>query len=218
MKRIVFEGRMASVYPDGIEVEGETAAECIALLGSFPGFRSSDPGEHMVVLPDFGSKDSLYAKTNREVIRLVEVVGGAGGKVGMFLIVVIGIVLIATGVGAPAGGYLIGGVAVSGSTLVAVGAMLVLNGVVALLTPAPETKEYEADGKSNYLNAGSSNTTRAGTRIALILGRRKVGGQVLSFNVTATNMSAPSAAPAHGDGGFSTVVDSNYESYFDNTR
>lgn len=188
MKKIVFEGgRPAEMYPNGIEVEGQSAGECLTALGNFPGFRREDGVQYQVRLPDFQSRDAIFEPTEIEVIRVVEIVEGAGGKVGAFLMVVIGVILIATGVGAPAGTSLVMGGTMTASAAIAMGAMMVLQGVIALMAPSPNKSSGASGEKSNYLNAAGGNTTAIGTRISMVFGRHKVSGHILSFNVNATN-------------------------------
>lgn len=194
MKRIVFRGYLADMYPDGIQVEGDSAAECLSALQMFPGFRESDGVKHTVVLPHFGSRDALYEKTLHSEIHVAPVVLGAGGK-GSFLLIAVGIFLIATGWGAPAGATVLGGTMLA-TTAVSIGVVLVLNGVIGLLSPQPELNSSAGGGeeRSNYL-AANRNTARAGTRIPLLFGRRRVWGHFLSFNVSTGNKPAAVAPP-----------------------
>lgn len=186
MKLIRFHGHLNALYPDGIKVEGDSAAECISALQFYPGFRESDGVTHQVILPAFGSRDALYDKTDQEIIEVHPLVEGAGGKVGMYLQIIIGVVLIATGWGAGAGTTVLG---MSGSTAVMMGAMMVLGGITSLLMPQPKLDTTGTENnRSNYLSA-NKNTVKIGTRIPLIFGRRKWYGHYLSFNVTAMDKS-----------------------------
>lgn len=198
MKKIVFDGHLRDMYPEGICVEGDSPAECLSALANFPGFREEDGVRHDVILPDYLSRDALYARTDREVIRVSSIVAGAGGKLGQFLQIAIGVLLVVVGTitGIP--------------QLVSLGVMMILQGVVGLLMPQPEIqKAGGTEEKSSYLS-GTKNTVRIGTRIPLIYGRRKVFGHYLSFNVTATNMPQPGAPSETPDGGFSSTTDSEY--------
>lgn len=194
MKQIVFSGYLREMYPDGIRVEGATAYECVSALRLYPGFRETDGVQHTVILPDFGSKDALTEKTDKEVIRIEPMIVGASGRGGQFLMVVVGIILIATGYGAGAGSNMVFGGAMQASTAVSMGVMLVLNGVVGLMSPQPEPDTDDKDAKSNKLSA-NRNTTKIGTRVGLLFGRRKVWGHILSFNVSATTLPPPVLLP-----------------------
>lgn len=189
--KILFNGpNLGKHYPQGVEVAGDTVMECMTALQNFPGFRREDKASYQVVIPGFGSRDSLLEKTEVQTIEVVEILEGAGGKAGTFLMVAVGVFLIATGVGAP-GGVALLGTTIAASTLVSVGAMLVLQGVIALLTPAPERKSGDKEERSNYLSGAGRNTVRIGTRIPLVFGRVKLYGHYLSYNVTATDLIKP---------------------------
>lgn len=192
MKLIRFHGELKLLYPEGIQVEGASAAECISALQNFPGFRESDGVTHQVFLPDFQSRDAIYDRTDREIIEVHPMIEGGGGKWGAYLQIIIGVVLIATGWGAGAGTQILG---MNISTLTLTGALMVLGGVTALLMPQPklDTKGKE-DNRSNYLNA-NKNTVKIGTRIPLLFGRRKWYGHYLSFNVTAAEKGQPLTQP-----------------------
>lgn len=216
MKRIVFKGYLADLYPDGIYIEGDSAAECLTGLSAYPGFGGKEGVKHTVALPHFQSRDALYEKTLHEEIYVVPVVAGAGGKGGNFLLIAVGIFLIATGWGAAAGATVLGGTMLA-STAVSIGVMLVLNGVVGLLSPQPEVRSGGAgEEQSNYL-AANRNTTKVGTRIPLLFGRRRVWGHFLSFNVSAGNK--PAAVPPDRanvpEETLTFVSDSNYQSTSD---
>lgn len=192
MKLIRFHGPLKALYPDGIKVEGDSAAECISALQNYPGFRESDGVIHQVELPDFMSRDALYDRTDREIIDVVPVLEGGGGKIGTYLQIIIGVVLIFTGVGAAAGTTILG---MSTGTMVMTGALMVLGGITALLMPQPKLDTTTSENnRSNYLNA-NKNTVKIGTRVPLIFGRRRWYGHFLSFNVSAADMAQPTVAP-----------------------
>lgn len=200
MKRIVFSGHLGKMYPDGILVEGDSAAECLAGLRFYPGFRADQGDRHTVVLPHFQSRDSLYEKTDREDIIVVPVVAAAGGKGGLFQII-IGALLVVTGI------------VLNNPFLVKAGAAMILSGVVQMLMPQPELQSESDSQRSLYLPAGR-NTTKVGTRIPLLLGRRKVWGHILAFNVTATLM-PPAEKPADfPDGGKNFTVDGLFDTTY----
>ena len=193
MKLIVFSGYLRDMYPDGIKVEGASAYECVSALRLYPGFRETDGVQHTVVLPDFGSRDALTEKTDKEVIRIEPMIVGASGRGGQFLMVVVGILLIWSGYGYPAGQSVLAGAMTAGQA-VSLGVMLLLNGIVGLMSPQPEPDTDEKDAKSNKLSA-NRNTTKIGTRVGLLFGRRKVWGHILSFNVSATTLPPPVLIP-----------------------
>jgi predicted phage tail protein len=193
MKTIVFSGPLREKYPKGIEVAGESAADCIALLQNYPEF---SPGSETirVTLPDFRSRDALYAPTEREVISVVQLeenpeqFSGSGQKAAGVVQVVIGSILIAVGLytGNP--------------NLALIGASMFLGGVLNLMMKAPEKPKNENENKSNYL-AANKNTVKIGTTIPYLFGKRKVWGHLLSFNVTATNLNVGGQPYCYARGG-----------------
>ena len=189
-KLIQFHGHLKDLYPEGIRVEAQSAYEAIAALQFFEHFKPEENELIPVMLPGFQSRDALHQLTDCEVIDVHPYLGGAGGKTGMFLQIVVGVVLIATGWGAQPGAMVLGG-AMSAGTAVMTGALLVLGGVTGLLMPQPKLDTgSKEENRSNYL-AAQKNTVKIGTRIPLIFGRRKWYGHFLSFNVTATAKGAP---------------------------
>jgi predicted phage tail protein len=197
MKQIVFEsGPLALQYPDGIWLEAATAAEAISGLNGRPGFREEDGDRHAFALQQFPSRDSLYQPTAVERIVVTPVAFGAGGR-GVFQII-LGIILIIVGVLFDRSG-----------TLVRVGVALLVSGLVQALMPQPEVRrQTETDARSAYLPA-NKNTTKIGTRIPLLFGRRRVWGHILTFNVSATNLYQPSLFEGSYDDGYSGGADPN---------
>lgn len=182
MKRIVFSGYLAKMYPEGIQVEADTAAEAVTALAQWPGFRPQDNARHTVVMPQFGSRDALYERTQEPVLLIAPVQIAAGGRNGLFQ-VILGAVLIAVG-------FYLGPATPWGSGLIKVGASLAIGGVIQMLMPQPQLGSTSQEEKSAYLPAGR-NTTKVGTRIPLLFGRRRIWGHFLAINVTASNRPAP---------------------------
>lgn len=196
MKTIRFEGYLKELYPEGIKLEADSAAEAIAGLGNFPGFRRSDEVLHQVELPMFQSRDAIYARTELEEILVVPVEQGAGGKKGGILQVIIGVVLIIAAVVVT----VISGGALTplGVGLFLAGASMLLGGIMAMLMPTPKAASIGSEEKSKYIPA-NKNTVKVGTPIPILFGRRKIWGQFLSFDVDAKNLNEtfpdPSPAP-----------------------
>ena len=204
MKRIVFSGPMRNRYPNGIEVEGDSAAECLSGLQGYDGFRPGVDARISVVLPQFQSRDALYAKTQIDEILVVPVVAGAGGRNGMGQ-VILGVILVIIGAVINYGS---GGTGTAlGNAFIKAGIAMIIGGVVQMLMAQPEVMSDESE-RSKYLPSGR-NTTKVGTRISLILGRRKVWGHYLAFNVSATQLPPPNVPEELPEGGF------GFESYED---
>jgi predicted phage tail protein len=99
-----------------------------------------------------------------------------GGKNGGFFQVLIGAVLVAASFAATALGLpTIGGI------LLKVGITLMIGGVLQLLQQPP--RENDSNSKKNHYLGSPQNTTQIGTTIPILCGRRKVGGQFLSFQI-----------------------------------
>lgn len=205
MKTVVFEGPLQELYPEGIEVNAQTAADALALLENFPGLTPSDPQFH-ARLPDFPTRDSMYAVTDAKVIRVVQIeqpdpkqFSGSGQKAMALVQIVIGVIIIVASWGTGT---------MQGYAMMASGFAMVLGGIMSLMMKQPEKSKNENDPSSQYLPA-SKNTVKIGTTIPLLFGRRKVYGHLLSFNVTATNLNAPAPSnpglPTLGKGGFAGV-------------
>lgn len=197
MKLIVFSGYLQEMYPEGIRVEGDSAAECISALRNFPGFREEEGVRHTVALPHFQSRDALFSRTDMEEIHVAPLLLAAGGRNG-FGQVILGAVLIVTGLFLGS----IPGFQAAGAFLVKAGAALVIGGIIQMLMPQPSSADVKQEERSRYLPAGR-NTTKVGTRIPLLFGRRKVWGHYLAFNVSASNLYEPAPPPVIPEGGFS---------------
>lgn len=201
MTTLIFHGYLAGLFPDGrLQVEATSAAEAIAALDGRPGFQRDEGDKHFVSLPDFQSKDALYDPCNPKVIHVMPSLEGEGGKGMVYAQIVIGVVLIATGWGSPVGAELIIGSGISAGTAVMAGALMVLGGIMSLLMPQPTITGSDQANRSNYLPA-NHNTTAIGTPIPLLIGRRRVYGQFLSFDIDAKDRTVvvtppPAAAPA----------------------
>lgn len=195
MKTIIFEGYLKNLYPNGIRLEADSPAEAILGLQNFPGFRKEDEVLHQVELPDFPSRDSIFAPTDKEEIRVVPAIAGAGGKKGGFMQIILGVVLIIAAAvilvlsGGTLGPWSIG--------LALAGASMLLGGIMALMMPAPKAASVVGEEKSKYIPA-NKNTVKVGTPIPILYGRRKVFGHFLSFDIDAKNQNEvplPAALP-----------------------
>ena len=192
MKTIVFDGYLHKLYPDGIQVDAKSAAEAIGLLENFPGFRREDNMRHYLTMEDCPCEASFYATTDKKILKTscmkeapdtgLVFEGAGGGKATGWLYVVVGAVVMVFAMQ-------IGG-AEWGAQIMMAGLGMVMGGIMQLMMPQPPKVTNEADSKSNYL-AANKNTVAIGTPIPLLLGRHKVFGHLLSFNVTASNLNVP---------------------------
>lgn len=232
-KKIIFRGYLQQMYPEGILLEADSAAEALEGLRMYPGFREEDAPHpefhHALILPDFQSLDAFYAPTDRQEILVEPFLAGSGGKRGAWLQIGIGIALVAfaaplgaavAGLSAGAAGASAAAIAAASTNIVMAGAMMILGGLVSILMPQPAMSgSGNVDDKSNYLGGSGGNTVASGTPIPLLLGTHKCSGHYLSFNITATNLKDP-GPPAVVDtypSIFSATVDKDFNITVNNT-
>ena len=113
-------------------------------------------------------QEELHYPASSEV-KIIPVIGGAGGNTGRIILGAALIALAFTTGGASLAG-LTSGTAFTGANVAwwaasaaSLGGALVLGGIADMLTPVPKNPEYEQDPKLSYSFGGVQNTTRAGT-------------------------------------------------------
>jgi predicted phage tail protein len=195
--------------------EVSSAGEAVRmLLANFPGLERHMADQHYKVIVDghdSGLEELHYPAS--QTIRIVPVLGGAGGGVGK---IVAGVALVAAAIflgPAAAGGAgffglqagaalgtggigLIGGV--GASIIGSIGVALVLGGVSQLLSPTPQigqigpvkqslgggtTAGTELDPQESYSFSGIQNTSKVGTSVPLVYGETIVGSVVISAGI-----------------------------------
>ena len=126
----------------------------------------------------------VFPKLNS--IDIIPVIEGAGSDIGAIivgaLLIVVGIILVATGVGGPIGAMLIIG-----------GLGLVAAGVINLLSSPPKFEDFREIGKggrASYLFNGPTNTVNEGGPVPVGYGRLIVGSQVIEATYRVTNKDA----------------------------
>ena len=108
----------------------------------------------------------------------------SGGKNGGFFQIVIGAALLAAS-------FLVPGAALAtwqSLALFNIGSALVIGGVMQLLAPAPKRDQAVGDPEASKYLGTPGNTTGSGTRIAVLYGRDKVFGHILSLNINAKDV------------------------------
>jgi predicted phage tail protein len=186
MRKIYLKGELGKKFGE-VHYLGEsikTARDVIQLISSNrPGFR-----EYITELARDGinftlqvgknssiGEDELLLPIIKEDMILTPVPSGAGGKVGDFLKIIVGVVLIvlaATPWGAPFAPYLI-----------AAGTSLITMGVTSLLAPDPATDDESATPES-YLFSGAQQNTREGDPVPLLYGQLRVPGRPIAMQMT----------------------------------
>jgi predicted phage tail protein len=181
------------------EADIASAAEAVRfLVANFPQLEKHMAEQHYRVdVGNYGlTLDELHHPTGQQEIKIVPVIGGAGGNVGQILL---GVGLIAAsfllpgagifgaasvfGVTAAQGGVILAGI---GTALSVVGASLVLSGVAGLLTPTPTTSlgaNGDDDPRKTYSFSGIQNTSRQGVPVPIVYGETLVGSVVISAGI-----------------------------------
>ena len=187
-----FHGSLKSLSDAPVNLSGHTMAEIISgLKRMFPELaKSFDRGGKLIKVVGFETKESFFAPLTGAVKRIDIVPAMFGGKNGGFLNIILGAVLVASMFLLPAvAAVSIAGVTTIGSLVTGLGVSLILGGLMSLLSPAPALGGSGGDQESSkYLSAGGANTTKIGTRIALLYGKHRVGGHYLSINVDAVDV------------------------------
>lgn len=190
--------------------EISSAGEAIRmLLANFPGLERHMADQYYKVIVDnyeAGLDEINYPAS--QVIKIVPVLGGAGGPAGK---IIAGVALIAAaivfapaaagflgaGLGATAGTFTLG--AAASTVIGSIGVSLVLGGVSQLLSPTPQigqlgpvssgglgnrtTENTELDPQASYSFSGIQNTSKQGVPVPVVYGETIVGSVVISAGI-----------------------------------
>jgi len=192
--------------------EISSAGEAIRmLLANFPGLERHMADQHYKVIVDNyeSDLDEIHHPAS-QIIKIVPVLGGAGGGTGK---IIAGVALIAAAiVFAPLGaGFLglgAGAISAGGSAFLAgasvlagsIGLSLVVGGVAQLLSPTPQigqlgpatstlgnrtttTEATELDPQESYSFSGIQNTSRQGVPVPVVYGETIIGSVVISAGI-----------------------------------
>ena len=137
------------------------------------------------------TQDELVYPNGQEDIKIIPVVGGAGGSFGKILMgaALIGGAFLFTPLSTATffkaagvkGSFAAAGALTKAS--VAIGGALVLGGVGDMLTPVPTISEMEQDPKLSFNFSGIQNTSRAGVAVPVIYGEVLTGSVVVSAGI-----------------------------------
>jgi predicted phage tail protein len=189
------------------------AAEAVRfLLANFPGLEQHMADQHYKVLVGDWSLtlDEIHNPAGQQVIKIVPVVGGAGGGGTGSILAGIGLIAAAIVLGPAAGGFLGLGAGLGGATgagaavslgLVGggfasaigfMGAALVLGGVAQMIAPTPSTASVNSvggisgggsDPRESYSFNGVQNTSRQGVPVPIIFGEVICGSITVSAGI-----------------------------------
>jgi len=188
-RKIIFHGMLKKLVTTDLELAVNSVKEAIEAACVVTG-RALHPtpgrGRIRVAVIGFNTQQDLCRtlRDDESEIHIMPALGGAGGGGGFFQIIM-GVVLVAAAVAlGPIGmgaGSLIGGT--TALALGAMGAMMVLGGIMSMMSPAPPSGINDPNG-SLYLGA-PQNTTKAGTPIPIGYGKFRTYGQILSADIEA---------------------------------
>jgi predicted phage tail protein len=173
-----------------------SAAEAVRfLLANFPWLEKHMVAQHYRVMTgDYSlTLEELHHPSGQQEIKIVPVIGGAGGDLGNIL----------AGVALVVGAFFTGGatigllglaapVAVS-SVLGTIGVSLVLGGIANLLSPTPQLSlgnDGANDPRKSYSFSGIQNTSRQGVPVPIVYGETLVGSVVISAGIDTVQVKA----------------------------
>jgi len=198
LRKIKLYGELAKFLGEkNLEADVNNAAQAIRfLVVNFPKLEKHMADRYYRVLVDKWEVDEkeLHYPSGANDIKIVPVVGGAGGEFGQVLLgaALIGASFMFPGAGmfghtglfgageAVAGGFL----TKVGTITSVIGASLVLNGIATMLAPVETIPEENQDPRRSFNFSGIQNTTKAGVAVPVIYGRTMTGSVVVSANIT----------------------------------
>lgn len=192
-------GSLRKLWPDPIEVVAATAHEALELVTpQIPGFQPTATGYKRVVVGGCDTYEDLHNPLSSDDLHIYPQLNG--GKNGGVTQILVGVALVGlafvtagaslAGLGAAVSATMAGGAtfgAVMSTTLFMIGVSTVIGGLVTLIMPQPSLGNNATEAEaSKYLGVPQS-TTKIGTLIRVIYGKRRVGFHYLSFNQNARN-------------------------------
>ena len=197
LRKIKLYGELAKFLGEKtLEAEVNNAAQAIRfLVVNFPVLEKHMADRYYRILVDKWELDEkeLHYPSGASDIKIVPVVGGAGGNFGRVLL---GAALIGASFMFPGAGMfgttsffgkeaVVGGFLTKVGTITSViGASLVLNGIASMLAPVETIPEENQDPRRSFNFSGIQNTTKAGVAVPVIYGRTMTGSVVVSANIT----------------------------------
>jgi predicted phage tail protein len=180
----------------------DSAAEAIRfLIANYPQVERhmcQDGRHYRVIMGDHSvGMEELHGPAGGHGIKIVPVIGGAGGGVGQILA---GVALVAAAIFIPGLGLGLAGSIVTKVGLL--GGALILGGISQALTPTPTlatsgtysgpqgTTNTEMDPQKSYSFSGIQNTSRAGTPLPLAFGEIICGSIVISAGIDTVQIEA----------------------------
>lgn len=191
MRKVLLYGPLADFLGRSeIEADVATPAEAVRMLvANWPAVEGHMAlHQYQVLCGDYevpvetDPQQLHYPAGETEDIRIVPVIGGAGGGGGIFQAIA-GIALI--------GLSFIPGIGALGVALMrGIGASLALGGVAQMLTPTPQLLaggQDDTDPRRSYSFSGIQNTSRQGVPVPVCYGRVLIGSIMISQGIDTDN-------------------------------
>jgi predicted phage tail protein len=172
------------------EASVRSAAEAVRfLLANFPELKAHMSDQYYkVIVGDYSlTINELHDPSGQQEIKIVPVIGGAGGE---FSAILAGVALVVFSLAFPGIGAAIGGAAMT--QIGVMGAGLILTGVAGLLTPTPTLPtgiDTQGDPRKSYSFSGVQNTSRQGLPVPICYGEVLVGSVVISAGIDTVDIS-----------------------------
>lgn len=200
LREIKLYGKLAKfVGQRSFQAAVSNAAEAVRfLLANFPGLEQHMADQHYKVLVGDWSLtlDEIHNPAGQQVIKIVPVVGGAGGDGTGMILAGIGLMAAAiiTGgiasVGVTLGGLM--GIGTVGTIVAGVGTGLIIRGVAQMIAPTPTTASVNSvggtsgggsDPRESYSFNGVQNVSRQGVPVPIIFGEVVCGSVTVSAGI-----------------------------------
>lgn len=190
MKTVKLLGELGKKFGKSFTLDIKNPAEAVrALCVNFPELKDHliNSEKHgiayrVMVGNESQSVDDLHNPSGRQSIKFVPVLMGAGGGGGGLTNIIIGAVLVVAGFVAS-----FTPLAFASPYLYAMGASMIIGGVVQMLTPMPKASSQEMnnqpDNKPSYVFNGAVNTSAQGYPVPVGYGRMIVGSAVISAGI-----------------------------------
>jgi len=192
LRKVRVYGKLAKFLKKRVfEADIASAAEAVRfLVANFPQLEMHMADQYYrVSVGNYAlAAEELHDPAGEQEIRIVPVIGGAGGATGKILLGVglIALSFVSFGAGSAFGG--LGAKAAWGSSLLfAAGTSLALGGVAQLLTPVPVVPtagpDTQQDPRKSYSFSGIQQTSRQGVPVPVVYGETLVGSVVISAGI-----------------------------------
>lgn len=205
MKNILLLGELGKKFGRKYRLNVKTPAEAIrALCANFPEFEGFVSNSHkrnvgyrvLVGKKDI-SADNLHDPIGKQEIKIVPVIGGAGGDIGN---IIIGAALIVASFYIPGAMFAVEAALATGISVTTmasaaffVGTALVLSGASQMLSPttsAGTDPSERPENQPSYVFNGAVNTTAQGHPVPIGYGRLIVGSAVISAGISTEEIPA----------------------------